>query len=138
MSYLDFDYSSGSGDLNPMLGEEACAPLWFKTSVLLPLLNFWQCYKVLVNVVTKSLVCPQLDLATMPTTKSSLSPRMKECFLSVIQYRFSCWTSLLVLISDFAIRYGLGDNLGNGNLRNFGLVGKQVKVIQCYIYFACF
>ena len=33
--YSDFDFSSGSGDLNPMLGEEACAPLWFKTSVLL-------------------------------------------------------------------------------------------------------
>ena len=47
--------------------------------------------------------------------------------------RFSCWTSLLVLISDFAIRYGLGYNLGNGNLRNFGFVGKQVKVVQCYI-----
>jgi len=45
---------------------------------------------------------------------------------------------MLVLISDFAIRYGLGYNLGNGNLRNFGFVGKQVKVIQCYIYFACF
>ena len=30
---------SGSGDLNPMLGEEACAPLWFKTSVLLSFLD---------------------------------------------------------------------------------------------------
>ena len=93
MSYLDFDYSSGSGDLNPTLGEEACAPLWFKTSVLLPLLNFWQCYNVLVNVVTKSQVCPQLDLATMPTTKSSLSPRMKECFLSVIQHQVCLFDS---------------------------------------------
>ena len=32
--------SSGSGDLDPMLGEEACAPLWFKTSVLLQLIDF--------------------------------------------------------------------------------------------------
>ena len=29
--------TSGSGDLSPKLGEEACAPLWFKTSMLLPL-----------------------------------------------------------------------------------------------------
>ena len=48
-----------------MLGEEACATLWFKTSVLQSLLIFLQCYKVLVNVVTMSLVFPQLDLATI-------------------------------------------------------------------------
>ena len=29
--------TSGSGDLSPKLGEEACAPLWCKTSMLLPL-----------------------------------------------------------------------------------------------------
>ena len=40
---------------------------------------------------------------------------------------------MLVLISNFAIRYGLGYNLGIDKLRKFGFVGKQVKVTQCYI-----
>ena len=57
--------TSGSGDLSPTLGEEVCAPLWFKTSVLLAFLNSQQCNTVLVNVATKSLVSPQLDLATI-------------------------------------------------------------------------
>ena len=77
--------TSGSGDLSSTLGEEVCAPLWFKTSVLLAFLNFQQCNTVLVNVETLSLVSPQIDLATKPTTKVSLSPRMTECFQSVIQ-----------------------------------------------------
>ena len=34
----------------------------------------WQCYKVLVNVATKSLVFPQRFLATMPTTKCLFFP----------------------------------------------------------------
>ena len=76
--------TSGSGDLSSTLGEEVCAPLWFKTSVLLAFLNFQQCNTVLVNVETLSLVSPQIDLATKPTTKVSLSPRMTECFQSVI------------------------------------------------------
>ena len=57
--------TSGSGDLSSTLGEEVCAPLWFKTSVLLAFLNSQQCNTVLVNVATKSLVSPQLDLATI-------------------------------------------------------------------------
>ena len=31
--------NSGSGDLSPTLGEEVCAPLWCKISVLLLLIN---------------------------------------------------------------------------------------------------
>ena len=57
--------TSGSGDPSSTLGEEVCAPLWFKTSVLLAFLNSQQCNTVLVNVATKSLVSPQLDLATI-------------------------------------------------------------------------
>ena len=32
--YFKVPISAGSGDLQPTLGEEACAPLWFETSVL--------------------------------------------------------------------------------------------------------
>ena len=60
------------GGLRPPLVQDQCAA----TS-----LSSQQCYKILVNVKTKSLVFPQLDLATMPTTKSSLSPRMMECIV---------------------------------------------------------
>ena len=87
--------TSGSGDLSSTLGEEVCAPLWFKTSVLLAFLNSQQCNTVLVNVATKSLVSPQLDLATLPTTKVSLSPRMTECFQSVIQHQVFVSHSLI-------------------------------------------
>ena len=62
---------------------------------------------------------------------------------------------MLVLISDFAIRYGLGYNLGaapllnfssakkynlgNGKLCNFGFVGKQTsESLNLCLYLACF
>ena len=52
-------------------------------------------------------------------------------YLTVVLLKYSIF--MLVLIPDFAIRYGLGFNLGIEKLRDFGFVGKQVKVTQCYI-----
>ena len=49
--------------------------------------NTWQCYKVLVNVVSKSPVSPQLDLATLPTTKVSFVSKDDWMYLSVIQFQ---------------------------------------------------
>ena len=64
--------TSGSGDLSPTLGEEVCAPLCFKTSVLLAFLNSQQSNTVLVNVETMSLVSPQplLYFANTPQAQS--------------------------------------------------------------------
>ena len=64
--------SASSGDLQPPLGEEPAPPLVQDQRAAL--LCNWQCYEVLVNVVTKSLVSPQRFLATMPTTKCLFFP----------------------------------------------------------------
>ena len=58
--------------MQPPLGEEPAPPLVQDQRAAL--LCNWQCYEVLVNVVTKSLVFPQRFLATMPTTKCLLFP----------------------------------------------------------------
>ena len=49
---------------------------------------------------------------------------------------------MLVLISDFAIRYGLGYNLGIANrfgkLRDFGSVGKQTEFYLSRLFLTTF
>ena len=78
-----------------MLGEEACAPLWFKTSVLLAFLNSQQCNTVLVNVATKSLVSPPLDLATIAHHQGVFVSKDDGMFQSVIQHQVFVSHSLI-------------------------------------------
>ena len=66
--------SASSGDLQPSLDEEPAPPLVQDQRAAL--LCNWQCYEVLVNVVTKSLVFPQWLLATLPTIKCLHIPNL--------------------------------------------------------------
>ena len=71
--------SSAVPRFQPLQAVATCSPHLVRSSApplvqdqRAALLCNWQCYEVLVNVVTKSLVSPQRFLATMPTTFSQL------------------------------------------------------------------
>ena len=73
--------SSAVPRFQPLQAVATCSPHLVRSSApplvqdqRAALLCNWQCYEVLVNVVTKSLVCPQRFLATMPTTKCLFFP----------------------------------------------------------------
>ena len=73
--------SSAVPRFQPLQAVATCSPHLVRSSApplvqdqRAALLCNWQCYEVLVNVVTKSLVSPQRFLATMPTTKCLFSP----------------------------------------------------------------
>ena len=69
---------------------------------------------------------PELELTVW---KIDLADTRLAVTMPNSKYKYSVF--MLVLISDFAIRYGLGYNLGNaitnGKLRDFGSVGKQTS-----------
>ena len=73
--------SSAVPRFQPLQAVATCSPHLVRSSApplvqdqRAALLCNWQCYEVLVNVVTKSLVSPQRFLATMPTTKCLFFP----------------------------------------------------------------
>ena len=89
--------SASSGDLQPPLGEETAPPL--VQDQCAAFLCSWQCYTVLVNVETESLVFPQWIWRPCPPPSASL-PQM-HCPGSLAQHQQRLAPQCLALPQQF-------------------------------------